>query len=250
METKLVRVPFNIEMAKKIMNTEIEGRIYDSLYNCFARIVDFNFQSCKGKLNVIVSERGKDKEVYCVCNDKGVIYLDREEKFDDKPIFMLEIPGHLAFKDGDVYIVESGGIAIYNANYNSYPGVVPFYVGLRSDAKLVYCNQQDISGFGRFDESRLATDEEKQKLIKVLKENNDSRAKEYLKRFFNIEIKEECKFKPGQPLLGVDGNGEWRYDIFSHRRGDLHVCSGRSYRRCIPYEGNEHLLGTNNTMED
>lgn len=58
MEQKLVKVPFDIELAKKITNGEIEGRIFDDYYKCSVRIVDFNFLSSKGKFNVAISERG------------------------------------------------------------------------------------------------------------------------------------------------------------------------------------------------
>lgn len=56
-------------------------------------------------------------------------------------------------------------------------------------------------------------------------------------------------FTPGMPVLGFDGRGEWRYDIFSHirfttRGTTYYVCSGRSYKKIIPFNGNENLVGT------
>lgn len=57
-----------------------------------------------------------------------------------------------------------------------------------------------------------------------------------------------CDFKCGDPVLGVDGGGRYRYDIFSHildgNDYDLYVCIGRSYRKCILFKGNEKLVGT------
>lgn len=57
-------------------------------------------------------------------------------------------------------------------------------------------------------------------------------------------------FKCGDPVLGVDGCNRYRFDIFSHRmegnynNGCLYVCTGRSYNKCIPFKGNEELVGT------
>lgn len=41
---------------------------------------------------------------------------------------------------------------------------------------------------------------------------------------------------------------EWYANCFSHYRGNdknfPYACLGNDFRYCIPYEGNEHLLGT------
>lgn len=58
------------------------------------------------------------------------------------------------------------------------------------------------------------------------------------------------KVKTGDPVLVRDGrNDEWRYTLFSHvLTGDNVVCpyrtTGLTYLLCIPYKGNEHLVGT------
>lgn len=64
-----------------------------------------------------------------------------------------------------------------------------------------------------------------------------------------LEIPEVNTFTPGMPVLGSDGGGEWRYDIFSHirlttRGTTYYVCSGRSYKKIVPFNGNENLVGT------
>ena len=57
----------------------------------------------------------------------------------------------------------------------------------------------------------------------------------------------ETKFQPFQRVL-VRRNEScaWACDIYSHRQEDADdtVCIGGIYSHCIPYEGNEHLLGT------
>lgn len=56
-------------------------------------------------------------------------------------------------------------------------------------------------------------------------------------------------FKPFQQVL-VRGNDteEWVCGIYSHYDSVLksHCVMGAFYNECIPYEGNEHLLGTTN----
>ncbi len=57
------------------------------------------------------------------------------------------------------------------------------------------------------------------------------------------------ELKPFQRVLVRDDeNQEWRASFFSneYRHGGkkAYVCTGFTWAFCIPYEGNEHLLGT------
>ena len=60
------------------------------------------------------------------------------------------------------------------------------------------------------------------------------------------------KFKPFDKVLVRDNNGEnWVPDIFRYydNGGNYdypYRCCANDYRQCIPYTGNEHLLGTSN----
>ncbi len=55
-------------------------------------------------------------------------------------------------------------------------------------------------------------------------------------------------FHAGMPVLVRDNNGqEWNYLHFSHYRKKLpdhFFAGGNPWEQCIPFEGNEHLLGT------
>ncbi len=60
------------------------------------------------------------------------------------------------------------------------------------------------------------------------------------------------QFKPFERVLVRDGYDEaWKCDLFSHIDVDGdYSCVGVDYwKQCIPYEGNEHLLGTTNEPE-
>ena len=63
-----------------------------------------------------------------------------------------------------------------------------------------------------------------------------------------------CPFEPFQKVLVRDFCDErWKADYFSHYNEDdclfLYRCVGDSYKVCIAYEGNEHLLGTDKSPE-
>lgn len=56
----------------------------------------------------------------------------------------------------------------------------------------------------------------------------------------------ENKFKPFQRVLVKKHAGQpWYADLFSNIDSFcMYVCVGGVWKYCIPYEGNEHLLGT------
>ena len=63
-----------------------------------------------------------------------------------------------------------------------------------------------------------------------------------------------CPFEPFQKVLVRDScDDKWKADYFSHYDEDNslfpYYCVGYCYKVCIAYEGNEHLLGTNNNPE-
>lgn len=61
------------------------------------------------------------------------------------------------------------------------------------------------------------------------------------------QSKPKPQFKPFDKVLVRDTDDKaWKCDIFSNL-GDkgVFICLFAWWRQCIPYEGNEHLLGTN-----
>lgn len=56
---------------------------------------------------------------------------------------------------------------------------------------------------------------------------------------------EEHKFQPKEWVLGRQHDGgTWELDIFAYKSDDGYDCISGCYEQCLPYEGNEHLLGT------
>lgn len=105
-----------------------------------------------------------------------------------------------------------------------------------------------------------ATEEEKQKLIAAIDEKGyvwdaeklELRKKEPYIRFF---IKKEPKFKPFDKVLVRDAdNTVWNLAQYAFKDEnstsyDHCVVGGIHWIYCIPYEGNEHLLGTTKNCE-
>ena len=54
------------------------------------------------------------------------------------------------------------------------------------------------------------------------------------------------QFKPYQKVLVRDYDEcEWHADFYSHyTKGGVYRCVSYAWNQCVPYEGNEHLLGT------
>lgn len=68
-----------------------------------------------------------------------------------------------------------------------------------------------------------------------------------------VDLKPKCEFKPFDKVLGRNEKDDvWEADLFSHYREESQYpfrCIGFGRKYCIPYEGNEHLLGTTDNFE-
>lgn len=67
-------------------------------------------------------------------------------------------------------------------------------------------------------------------------------------------VKPKCPFKPFDKVLVRDSEDSvWKAGYFSNYDEDdeslPYICVGSLYKLCIPYEGNEHLLGTDKSPE-
>lgn len=239
MELKLVKVPFEVELAKKITNGGVEGRIVTDNGNV-VRIVCFDMLDDKGR---IIGLRKDDnyKEIALTFNDSGYCVQNPSRKL------MLEIPEYMTFKDGDILICECGTPFVYKDTKDRH-GNFSAYCGIDLQGNIFF----DMKGW-TYSIKGHANEEQKKNIIEALKTSKEPKAKEYLKRFFNIEQKQEYEFKPFDKVLvkDHDEDSEWRCDLFSRKNEDgLYICVGSIYEQCIPYEGNEHLLGTTDKMEE
>lgn len=157
---------------------------------------------------------------------------------------------HTEFKDGDVLFVKCYGSAFIEIfNYYKNNGDLYDHASLET-----ITHQLDISGEYKISkenimEIRLATEEEKKQLFDAL----DKKGKAWDAEKKQIVDLKEYQFKPfDKVLVRDDYEDEWRVSFFSHIREGLskYVTTGLVWKFCIPYEGNEHLLGTTNNVED
>ena len=161
----------------------------------------------------------------------------------------LEIEKQSEFKDGDILVAEE----------DNYYDKVIFIAAIKNDIVskvLINVRYEDYEvnyneyRFGRNRNLRLATDSEKKQLFSALTKEGkawDAEKKEV------VDIKKEHQFKPFEKVLVRDSyEDEWRASFFSHIREGYakYVTTGLVWKFCIPYEGNEHLLGTTNNVEE
>lgn len=204
METKMTRLPFNLEMAKQITNGEKEGRIITKDGKA-VRIICWDKKSLTPIVALI--DCCDDMEyIEHYYNDGVALHATDEENSAN---LMLEVPEYTTFKDGDVIAFGLGlnvgilkGIDIKRNTFFSYAtltlGCISFY-----ESGWVLTN------------SRLATEAERKKLIDALKKSKDPRAKGCLKMLGVKEEKPKYKFKPFDKVLGRDDIDDvWRADIF------------------------------------
>lgn len=246
METKYVRVPFEVELAKKITNGECDGRIATRNGES-VRILCFDRKGTHMPIIALVEIKDGEEDYLSYYENGHYDICDRNSKD-----LMLEIPEYMTFKDGDVLTYRPSRdrwcIFIYKGNDG---GLMHNYVTYDCDSRenntLTFGKSSYISTL-----CEPSTESEKQSLIDVLKASKEQKAKEYLKRFFGIEVKQEFEFKPFDKVLGRGCETDrWRADLFSHMNetGEF-ICIGYVWEECIPYnEQTAHLLGTAENYE-
>lgn len=90
-----------------------------------------------------------------------------------------------------------------------------------------------------------ASEDMKEKLFKAIDNNG------YKWDGKNL-VKKEHQFKPFDKVLVRDKDDTtWKIDIYSHYDDDSFPFTTitNSYKQCIPFEGNEHLVGTTNSLK-
>ena len=233
----------------------------------FSRWYDDNYTSFYGKH--YLNNENKDKALYYKVltgvtekfsledKDATEIYINAiEEKFGGKlNLKTLEIDkSQLEFKDGDIIVTDgirslcySTCIFILKGDLNINEKQANSYVFYNVENNFVDFNILDSRIRDR--NTRLATEEEKKKLFEALaKKGKTWNAKKKVVE----DIKKEHQFKPFEKVLVRDSyNDMWRANLFSHIREDgRYVTTGLVWNFCIPYIGNESLLGTTKSAKE
>lgn len=162
----------------------------------------------------------------------------------------LEIEkGQPEFKDGDIVVAKEDNYydkVIFIAAIKDAI-VSKVLINVRYEDHEVHYNEYR---FGHNRSLRLATDSEKRQLFDALAKENKAWDAE---KKMVVDLKSKCEFKPFDKVLGRNEKDDvWEAELFSHyREGSQYPfrCIGFSRKYCIPYEGNEYLLGTRNNPE-
>lgn len=145
------------------------------------------------------------------------------------------------FKEGDVVSNKKGDLYLVLNTNNS---TIQLLTLLYKDGNFIAYNTFSITS----EDLTIATEEERNKFYSTLVKEGYKYDKEQHKL-----IKQE--FKPFEKVLVRDDtNKEWSIDLFSYydeeNKNFPYVCMHIHYRYCIPYEGNEYLLGTTNDIKN
>lgn len=154
------------------------------------------------------------------------------------------------FKDGDIAYADYGhkqavfivsGKTDLSEGYNSF-----IALDLRGLTLDMGCRM----GFFKKDlcKLRLATGEEKQKLFDALAEEGkawDAEKKQI------VDLKPKAELKPFDKVLVRDSESDnWRANLFGYiDKDEYYHCVYANWVYCIPYAGNESLLGTTKDVE-
>lgn len=155
------------------------------------------------------------------------------------------------FKDGDVLFVKCNDFAFIEIfEYSKKNGDLCDHASLDITNQILDISGKYIIREDHITELRLATEEEKKQFFSALAKKGkawDAEKKQI------VDLKPKCEFKPFDKVLGRNEKDDvWEADLFSHYREESQYpfrCIGFGRKYCIPYEGNEHLLGTTDNFE-
>lgn len=156
------------------------------------------------------------------------------------------------FKDGDVLFVKCNDSAFIEIfEYSKKNGDLCDHASLDTTNQFLDISGKCIIRKDEITELRLATEEEKKQLFSALKKEGKTLDSEHK---MIVDLPKNCEFKPFDKVLVRQlETEEWRANIFSHTdKTDEyldHVCVNGRWEFCIPYIGNESLLGTTKDVE-
>ena len=213
----------------------------------------------------------------------------------------------IPFKDGDIIFEDRfHSICIFKKE-GSIKGTVDYYTGMSFGGFYVKDEKNIDEHFGDISYYRFATEEEKQKLFKAIKDNGykwNAETKTLEKLIVpKFKVGDRIRHKSGRcsscTIKAIENNvyilkeiwstlpiseqheyelipnkfdistlkpfdkvlvrtekfqNTWIASFFSHKDdyefAPFWTISGKNYQQCIPFEGNEHLVGTTNDCDE
>jgi hypothetical protein len=155
------------------------------------------------------------------------------------------------FKDGDIVFADFGNtqdIFIVSGKTNLSEGYYSFIVLNLNSTKALSLGYKTSFFKENLNTIRLATEEEKKQLFDALEKEGkawDAEKKQI------VDLKPNIELKPFDKVLVRDfSRDKWSISFFNFKKEDCYVCINHcSWNQCIPYIGNESLLGTTKDVE-
>lgn len=179
-----------------------------------------------------------------------------EERLGGKLNFeTLEIEKQPEFKDGDIVTMhKKNGDIVFIFNRLRIEGSFYYYAfhALQTNNTGVIDCHITLPCAWTFFEGKMnfATDSKKQQLFDALAKKG--KAWDAEKKMI-VNLKPKIELKPFEKVLVRNRNTQrWNVDLFGFKSDGVNVfyhCVGSSWNFCIPYIGNESLLGTTDNFE-
>ncbi len=198
----------------------------------FDRWANDDYTRFFGKVNLLEDSFSYETEKYTLAS--------KDETLDTLEIEKPE------FKDGDIVALvvrKCTHIAIFQSRQEAYIG---FHAVLCQNDELLLEEpfREDVGDI----ELRLATDSEKQQLFDALAKKGKTWDAE---KKTMVDLKPNVELKPFDKVLVRDSKSDnWRANLFGYINKDKYYhCVYANWVYCIPYAGNESLLGTTKDVE-
>lgn len=162
----------------------------------------------------------------------------------------LEIERQPEFQDGDIAFADYGnrqnvfivsGITGLSEGYSSFISLDLSSLTLSMGYRTCFF-KKDLCKL------RLATDSEKKQLFSALEKKSKAWDAE---NKMVVDLKPKVELKPFDKVLVRDSKlDKWRANLFGYISKDgYYCCVYANWVYCIPYKGNEHMLGTIKDVE-
>lgn len=242
MENPII-VPFDLNTAREIKSGEIEGSV---LINNIEIEFAYESKDCADSYNLLFVKK----------DGRGIsaVYANTEGCTLGNSTLELKVEAGAYFKKGDVLTSTQGCQFIYDGIITK--GVMGCICGMTAfgDIEFGYKLWTDVYSEDKNRNVRKAIEEEKKFLAEKIIKAADSRKIDIIKQYLSeyeylLDEMPKHDFKPFERVLVRRTNQErWKLHLFSRGSGtynEYECLGGVTFSQCIPYEGNEHLLGTN-----
>lgn len=239
---KIITIPFDLEMAKKIQNGEVEGKIVNK-EGAKYDIIKWDAMGDYPLIGISFNEESNISNPRSFTVDGKYKKAELELPFD----LHLELPWYLAFEDGQYLTIgenKTKFIFIFKLYKSDDKYQVKYHAMFNSNSKSLYMDDELM--VSEWDCIYPSTPSEIAMLTEELKRvgkkwNEEKKCIEDI-QFPVLNFKDWClarsdKSRPWTPVqfafVFTDGDG----------REYLMSCGGISWREWLPMEGNEHLMG-------